>query len=106
MSRSFVVLLTLAVASPLAAQDMASLCREQRRYANGQWASYIMVTGGDRPDTIRTRSAIVGVEGTGADQRLWCEISSSSSRRPRDGQVIVQILTSGLATLEPRAHAM
>lgn len=88
--------------APPAAQDLAELCRLHRRFTLGQWATYAS-TG---TDSGVMRFAIVGVEGAGAAARLTYEMQFTTFRRGNPETTVMQMLVSGLGTLEPQVHGL
>ena len=107
MHRRVVLVAALFGAAPLAyaplpAQTLADLCRQHRRFTQGQWATYAS-TG---TDSGVMRFAIVGIAGSGDAARLTYEMQFTNFRRGNPETTVMQMLVSGLGTLRPQVHGL
>jgi len=92
----------LVAAAPLAAQDLASLCKTVTRPPVGAWAEYSYTGGPQAGSTMRV--AAVGTEARGDTTMLWLEMSMRAPVPSGDSgvnatiPVIAKVLVPGWGT--------
>lgn len=104
LSASLLAVALATVPGPrAAAQDFADLCRQHRRFTNGQWASYRSTGRGEDSGTMKF--AIVGMQGTGDAARLTYEMAFATVRRGKPESSIIRMEVVGLGTLNPQVFS-
>lgn len=95
-SLALFLVLVVAPAPSLAAQDKEKLCNdlEQKPMRVGQWASYRW-TGG-RTDGSTMRMAVVGTEPVGGAPFYWFEVVFDDASKGTSGKTVLQVLVPGL----------
>ena len=85
-----------ALAAPLAAQEMAELCRAALHITPGQWSSYRYV--GGKGDGTTMRLAIVNTARVSDSTFYWYEMRTVQGGKTEQDATIVQMLVAGLGT--------